>query len=183
MFGCKVGKKFRCDGVPIIRVVRRGALTFGKECRVKSRLRSNLVGRTCPAIFECKDGGQIIFGDNSGCSFSVISSRCRITIGNHVNIGGNVRIFDHDFHSLNFKTRRGGEKNRDIEAAPVKIGNDVFIGTNAVVLKGVTIGDRAVVGAGAIVARDVPSDEVWAGNPARFVKKINVQCHDSEESA
>jgi acetyltransferase-like isoleucine patch superfamily enzyme len=168
--GCQFGKGLRADGLPVIRMSRRGAVTFGDHCQINSRLKSNLVGKTNPTFLDCRGGGKIAFGNNSGCSFAVISSRSDIQIGNHVKIGGNVRIFDHDYHSLDYLDRRDGNKDLP-RTKPVRIGNDVFIGTNAMILKGVTIGDRAIVGAGSVVVKDVPADEIWAGNPARFIKK------------
>jgi maltose O-acetyltransferase len=62
---------------------------------------------------------------------------------------------------------------------PVRIGDDVWIGTGAVILKGVTIGARAIVGAGAVVNRDVPPDVIVAGNPARVVKNLNGEAEAS----
>jgi acetyltransferase-like isoleucine patch superfamily enzyme len=113
-----------------------------------SRIRSNLVGITNPAVFQCLENGSITIGTNAGLSSAVFSARSSITFGDNVKIGGNARIFDHDYHALDFEKRRGGERGEDVKTAPVKIGNDVFIGTNAIVLKGVTIGDRAIIGAG-----------------------------------
>jgi acetyltransferase-like isoleucine patch superfamily enzyme len=73
---------------------------------------------------------------------------------------------------LSWQDRRVGAQDQvGIKSSPVKIGDDVFIGANALILKGVTIGDRAIVGAGSVVARDAPEDEVWAGNPACMVRK------------
>lgn len=58
-------------------------------------------------------------------------------------------------------------------SAPVVIGNNVFIGMDTLVLKGVTIGDRAVVAARSVVTKSIPADEVWGGNPAKFIRKIS----------
>ena len=84
-------------------------------------------------------------------------------------VGGNVRIYDHDYHSLDFELRRGRQDGDHVRSRPVFIGDDVFIGVNAIILKGVTIGDRAIIGAGSVVAHSVPADEIWAGNPARRI--------------
>lgn len=70
-----------------------------------------------------------------------------------------------------------GERAKGTEwALPVKIGNDVWIGGGATILPGVTIGDRCTIGAGAVVSRDIPSDTLAAGNPARPLRKINQGC-------
>ncbi len=173
--GCPCGKPFRADGLPLIYTTRRGQISIGRHCRINSRFGSNLVGRSCRTILHASRGGQITFGDYSGCSFAIIASRASITIGRHVKIGGNVRIYDHDYHAVDYMQRRDYRTDQENEQkAPVVIGDDVFIGVNALILKGVTIGDRAIIGAGSVVAKDVPADEVWAGNPARFVKKLKV---------
>ena len=59
----------------------------------------------------------------------------------------------------------------DYEYGKIKIGNNVFLGANTVITKSVTIGDNVIVGAGSIVTKDIPSNEIWAGVPARFIKK------------
>lgn len=172
--GCSFGKDLRIDGMPRVRIIRRGSIVFGDNCLLKSRCGSNLVGKTTSTILECREGGNIRFGDHSGCSFAVISSRVGIDIGDHVNIGGNVRIFDHDYHSLNYMDRRNGKKDQEnCRAKPIKIGDDVFIGTNSIILKGVSVGDRAIIGAGSVVSCDIPPDEIWGGNPARKIKTLS----------
>lgn len=171
-YGCAYGPGLKADGAVVIRMRRRGSIQLGDSVTLKSRFRSNLVGLTGPTVLECSRDGRIVLGDHSGCSGAVISSRSEIFIGNHVNIGGNARIFDHDFHSLDHWVRR--EPQRDLESAataPVRIGDDVFIGAHAMILKGVTVGDRAIIGAGAVVSmRQVPADSLIAGNPARVVR-------------
>lgn len=171
--GCHFGKHLTTNGRIISRMSRRGALSFGDNCHLNSRLKENLVGGTNPVILDCQGEGRIQFGNDSGCSFAAISSRKRIVIGDNVKIGGNVRIFDHDYHSLNYLDRRDRRHDeQNCQSRPITIGNDVFIGTNAIILKGVTIGDRSVIGAAAVVSGNIPPDEIWAGNPARFIKKL-----------
>jgi acetyltransferase-like isoleucine patch superfamily enzyme len=131
------------------------------------------VGLAGPVILHCIGAGRIEIGDGSGLSSAVLSARTSIAIGRHTLVGGNARIFDHDFHSLDWRARR--ERRADEAAcasAPVRIGDDVLIGTGALILKGSTIGDRAVIGAGAVIAGEVPADEMWAGNPARRIRSL-----------
>ncbi len=64
-------------------------------------------------------------------------------------------------------------KYHDYEYGKIKIGNNVFLGANTIITKSVTIGDNVIVGAGSIVIKDIPSNEIWAGVPARFIKKYN----------
>jgi acetyltransferase-like isoleucine patch superfamily enzyme len=177
--GCRYGKNLEIDGKLIIRIHRRGAIRLGDNVRVKSRFMSNPVGMTSPTVFHCIGDGSIKFGDNSGCSAAVLSSQSGIDIGDNVNMGANVRVFDHDFHSIDFLARRDPTADRaSRRTMPIVIGNDVFIGTNAIILKGVTIGDRCVIGAGAVVAlKDIPPDSLVLGNPAKVVKSLSASTH------
>jgi acetyltransferase-like isoleucine patch superfamily enzyme len=174
ILGCRYGRNFRVDGRVIIRVARVGAIRLGANVVINSRTGSNLVGRTNPTILHCMGDGQITFGDNSGCSFAVLSSKSSIRIGQNTKIGGNVRIYDHDYHALDHLARR--DPQQDIiqcKSVPIVIGDDVLVGANAIILKGVTIGDRSVIGAGAVVSlKDIPADSLVAGNPARVIRKL-----------
>ena len=171
--GCRHGKGLRVDGKTVIHIDKKGALCFGENVEINSRFCANLVGMTNPTVFQCIGNGSIHIGDNSGCSSTVFSSRCNITIGQNVKIGGNVRIFDHDYHPLDYQERRKVYlPDTGLPSYPVTIGNDVFIGTNALILKGVSIGDRSIIGAGAVVAmKTIPPDSLVVGNPAKIVSK------------
>jgi acetyltransferase-like isoleucine patch superfamily enzyme len=103
------------------------------------------------------------------CSLIVGKS---IHIGRHCLLAAGVSISDYDGHPLDAEARRRGETSPASEIRPVIIGDDVWIGGGAAVLKGVTIGDRAIVGACSVVTKDVPPDTVVAGNPARVVKNL-----------
>ncbi len=170
--GCPYGPGLTVCGRPVLRVARRGALRLGARVTLQSRFRSNLAGGTGPTLLHCFDGGRIVFGDDAGCSFATISSRSSVTLGNRVALGANTRIYDHDFHPVD-PVLRARDACSNVTTRPVSIGDDVFVGAQALILKGVTIGARAVIGAGAVVARDVPEGEIWAGNPARAVGKVN----------
>lgn len=101
--------------------------------------------------------------------FSVAKS---VRIGRHCLFAGEIKVIDNNSHSLDAVRRRENAPLLPSEVAPIVIEDDVWIGTNCIVLKGVTIGRGAVVAAGAIVTRDVPPFTVVAGNPARVVKHI-----------
>jgi acetyltransferase-like isoleucine patch superfamily enzyme len=169
--GCRLGKGFRSTGAIRIKARASGSIVIGDHVRLLAGWRSNRVGMSGPVILHTWEGGKIEIGDHSGASAVVISSRAGVKIGMHCNIGGNVRIYDHDFHSLDAEVRRSPRGCEDCKRRPIVIGDDVFIGANSIILKGVTIGDRAVIGAGAVVSRDVPSDCIAAGNPADIVRK------------
>jgi maltose O-acetyltransferase len=118
-------------------------------------------------------GTKIVIGEgtfiNNG--FSAIAEHSSITIGRRVLIGVNVEIIDSDFHGLRVEDRG---KSRPEWAKPVVIEDDVFLGSNVRVLKGVTIGRGAVVANGSIVVTDVPPGVVAGGNPARTIKALPI---------
>jgi maltose O-acetyltransferase len=118
--------------------------------------------------FTCDYGYNIRLGRNVFINYQCVFLDCAlIEIGNHVQIGPAVQLYT-AIHPLDPAVRRSGLES----ARPIRLGNDVWIGGGAVVLPGVTIGDRGVVGAGAVVVRDVPPDTVVVGNPARVVRTL-----------
>lgn len=118
--------------------------------------------------FLCDYGSNIRIGRNGFVNYDCVFLDCNlITIGDNAQIGPGVHIYT-ALHPLGPETRRSG-----LEAArPVTIGNNVWLGGRSVILPGVTIGDDSVIGAGAIVTRDVPPGVVVVGNPARVVKRV-----------
>ncbi len=170
-FGCIVGKKFVVDGKLWLWLQKKNSIKIGDNVKINSRFGSNLVGLTNPTIFQCFESGNINIGSGCGLSSVVISARSGISIGCNTIIGGNTRIFDHDFHSIDYSKRSDNKVDqKNVKSIPILIGENVFIGTNVLILKGVKIGDRSVIGAGSVVTTDIDSDQIWAGNPA---KKIN----------
>lgn len=161
----------RVDGRLVVRASGRNAIHLGNNVTIRSRFTSNLVGLTGPTVLQCYRTGHITIGDDTGFSAAVFSSRSSIQVGHRVNIGGNVRIFDHDFHARDWQERHAGGQGT---TAPVIIGDDVFIGTNAIILKGVNIGDRSVIGAGSVVTlKNIPPDSLVAGNPACILREVS----------
>jgi len=112
--------------------------------------------------------GSITIGDAVMISPGVrISASDNITIGDGCMMANGVYITDCDWHGIYDRM------NRDPEPKPVIIGNNVWIGDHATVLKGVTIGDNSVVAACSVVTKDIPANVIVAGNPARIVKKLD----------
>ena len=89
-----------------------------------------------------------------------------VTIGANSEIAENVRIYTHKHHWVGRGLRKD---NNVIDFWSISIGNDAFIGANSILIGARIIGDRAIIGAGSIVTRDVPPYEVWAGNPAKKI--------------
>jgi maltose O-acetyltransferase len=113
--------------------------------------------------FHCDYGFNISVGERFYANVNCVFLDCApIEIGDRVLFGPSVQLYAAT-HPLEAEIRRNGLE----YALPITIGGDVWIGGGAIVLPGVTIGDRAVVGAGSVVTRDVPADAVVAGNPCR----------------
>ena len=122
-----------------------------------------LEARNSTAKISIGDGTWI----NNG--FSAIAEHTSITIGQRVRVGTSVEIFDSDFHGIRIDDR--GKSKADW-AKPVLIEDDVFIGSNVMILKGVTIGRGSVIANSSVVVRDIPSGVVAGGNPARVIRAI-----------
>ncbi|WP_170982947.1 acyltransferase [Dyadobacter frigoris] len=148
----------------------QGIIELGENVIFNNEIESNWVGLNKACTVKVEKNASLFIGSNSGFSGVSIFCMTKITIGDHVNCGGNVCIWDTDFHPLQYADRRI-HNIKKIKSFPITIGNDVFIGANSIVLKGVSIGDRAIIGAGSVVTKNVPPDEIWAGNPAKFLKK------------
>lgn len=126
-------------------------------------------------------GSVIQIGNNVGISSACIRAKERIVIGNRVNIGGDCILMDTDAHNLDYRIRNSGKKDergRDIDgltatSAPIVIEDDVLIGARCIILKGVTVGARSVIGSGSIVTRSIPADCIAAGNPCKVIRIIN----------
>lgn len=170
-----LGKSFKID----YRVPRKHpSLWIGNDCIL---LHEN--------IFE-SDKGFISIGNgtfiNSGTK---LISRSSISIGRNVTIAWGCVIYDHDSHSLDYKNRIKDQQqqlqdwktgnfiaNKEwsfVNSSPIVIHDNVWIGFDVVILKGITIGEGAIIGARSVVTHDIPAWSVAAGNPARVVKKLS----------
>jgi acetyltransferase-like isoleucine patch superfamily enzyme len=169
--GVKFDKGLKVAGLLKIHVTRRGKLSIGNNFQINSGNNFNIIGRQQKTIFWVE--GELIIGDNVGMSATAIICNKQIIIGNNVVIGGNTVIYDTDFHNLDPIIRYN--KNLDKKTAiklPVVIEDNVFIGAHTTILKGVIIGKNSVIGACSVVTKNIPSNEIWAGNPAKCIKLI-----------
>jgi acetyltransferase-like isoleucine patch superfamily enzyme len=169
---CSFGRRLRVCGPVYFRCAAVGQIQLGHDVALTARFLTNTVGITNPIVLECIREGRISIGDSSGLTSSILSARTEIRIGDFVKIGGNVRIFDHDFHSTDYQARRVGRTDfQSVKSSPVIIEDDVFVGTNCVILKGTHIGARSVIAAGSvIVGGHIPADSLVGGNPARVLR-------------
>lgn len=172
LWGVGPGRLILFQGRTFLRVHHKGDVIVGDKVVFNARYSMNPVGLTNATLIDTRPGGKIKIGSNCGFSSVVISSRSHIDIGNNVLVGGNVRIFDHDFHAVDWHDRREPENRAAIRTKPIVIGDDCFIGTNAIILKGSRLGARSIVAAGSVVlGLDVPPDSMVKGNPAVIVSR------------
>ena len=132
----------------------------------------NPICRNIKGSILCESDAEIKIGNNVGISSACLWSRKKITIGNNVKIGGNCLIIDTDAHSLDYKIRRSSQDGNNVASNPIVIEDDVWIGAECIILKGVTIGARTVIGAGSVVTKSIPSDSIAAGNPCRVIRTL-----------
>ena len=166
--GVAWGTGWRLYGLPIIQKHRRSTFVIGAGLELRSTVRANPLGATHPVILSTRRPGAILqIGGHFGMTGGSIVAEERITIGDRVTVGANSIIADTDFHPLDALARQNTPL--DGGTAPITIEDDVFIGMGTLVLKGVTVGARSIIGAGSVVTRDIPPDVIAAGNPAAVI--------------
>lgn len=161
------------NGVPYFCVGLSGVCRIGKNFCMNNGLRFNPIGFPQPCTIYVGEGAKLTIGDNVGVSQASIICHKEIEIQNDVKIGGGVKVYDTDFHSLDYtkrRTSREDQKNKKMKK--VTIEHDAFIGAGCMILKGVTIGACSIVGAGSVVTKSIPANQVWAGNPAKFIRNL-----------
>jgi acetyltransferase-like isoleucine patch superfamily enzyme len=142
---------------------------IGNDCMICG----NISLETNDAILEI--GNNVFFGPGS----SIVCTN-KITIESDILISADCLIQDSDNHSTNFEIRkldvadwkRGYHDWSKHPSIPIKISRGAWLGAKVIVLKGVTIGNKSIVGAGSVVTKSTPDDSIFAGNPATFIKKV-----------
>jgi acetyltransferase-like isoleucine patch superfamily enzyme len=159
-----IGPGFRMERLPYL--MGKGRIVLGRNVYLDGKSAIGFSNR----VHELP---ELVVGDDTfignGCGLFVADS---IRIGSHVLIAGDVRLADFDGHPIDAERRRAKEPTPPESIRPIVICDDVWIGTGAMIMKGVTVGARSVVAAAAVVTKDVPPDVVVAGNPARVVKNL-----------
>lgn len=172
MSGIKYGTGFRSCGGILFRKYG-GKITFGNNVSINSCRIADPIGGDSKSIFVTTGQGCIEVGDNIGISNATFFSSNRIVVEDDVCIGAGCKIYDTNFHSIYPEERLNG--NTNVLTAPILIKKKAFLGGHSIILKGVTIGEGAVVAAGSVVSKDIPAYEVWGGNPACFLKKVTLK--------
>lgn len=159
-------------GLPVVRMSNGGSAEIGDGFVIRSQAAFTDTGGDQPSKIVVKKGARLSIGNNVGVSASSIICHHRINIGDNVCIGGGCVIFDTNFHPINSLERANPITCNNGKVGTVDIKSNVFLGTSCIITKGVTIGENSVVAAGSVVVKDIPANEIWGGNPAKFIKKI-----------
>jgi len=163
-WGVSLGNGCCFFGIPFFRRHPRSSIAIGDNCEFLSSHTSNLIGINRPCIISTLAEGAVIeIGANCGFSGTVIGCATRIVFGDNVRCGANALITDSDWHTNDPRTGPN---------APVFIGNNVWLGVNITVLKGVTIGDNTLVAAGSVVTKSLPPNVMAGGVPAKPLRQI-----------
>lgn len=145
------------------------------DAAARKRLLTQLLGSLGEGVeimapFHCDYGCHIYLGNNVFMNFNCIILDCaEVRIGNNVLMGPNVQIYAATHPLLASERIKGPEL-----AAPVTIGDNVWLGGSAVICPGVTIGENTTIGAGSVVTKDIPANVFAAGNPCKVIRQLDV---------
>ena len=161
--GVKMGKGYQFFGLPHFRRFPFSTIQIGENCTLRSDHTSNLIGVNHKCIISTHNQvAKIIIGDNCGFSGTSIGAATEIKIGNNVYVGANGIITDFDWHSERSNT----------QPQPIVIHDNVWIGVNSTVLKGVTIGQNSIIGANSLVVKDIPANVIAGGIPCKVLRPL-----------
>lgn len=167
---------FKSYGIPYIHLSLNAKCFIGEKFKMNNGVKFSNSGENGKCRIEVRENAILSIGNNVGISDVTITCYQKIIIGNNIIIGVGSQIRDTDNHSLNPNDRLNGLDWINKKTEPITIKDNVFIGAHCFVLKGVTIGENAIIGAGSVVTKDIEKNEIWAGNPAKFIKKIDHFC-------
>jgi len=170
--GVVLGADVIFDGLPIVTGCAQGVISIGDRVVLAGCSHATALGVRSPIILRLMaPGARLSIGADTGLSGTAICAAISVEIGERVLIGADVMIFDTDFHNAEPEKRHLNPDWVRI-SKPVVIGNDVFVGARSIVMKGVSIGDASIIGAGSVVTSDIPPFSVAAGCPARVVSSV-----------
>ncbi len=165
----RIKKNHKFNGIPYIR--NFGKINIGENFKATSGKNYNPIGGDTILRIICRKNATISIGDNVGISNSTLHIMNSLIIEDNVLIGGSCKIWDTDFHSIDYKERIYNGDNKILSKA-IHIKKNAFVGASSIILKGVTIGENSIIGAGSVVTKSIPDNEIWGGNPAKKIKGI-----------
>ena len=156
----------------IVNYSRMGGVEIGSNCRIGCSPERYHAGMPFYTRLRCGgEKGEIFIGNNCRINGASIHAEASVSIGSNCVIASGVNIMDSDSHEVYSSNRTIG---RDTPC-PIIIGNNVWIGLNAIILKGAQVGDNSVIAAGSIVKGVFPNNSLIAGNPAVVIKQIDLK--------
>lgn len=171
LMGVRVGRGTKWYGFPIVFRSRGSLIIVDDQAEIRNWTGSNPLGVNHPLILTTwKPGAVIHIGRNVGITGGTICAAQEIIIGPETLIGANCTIIDTDFHPLSPKKRR--YRRDQVKTKPIHIGKNVFLGMNSQLLKGVSIGDNSILGAGSTLSQNQPRNTIFVGNPAKKIKNL-----------
>ncbi len=178
--GIKFGRDLLVYNHVNLKMEKKSHISIGDNFHLVSAGGYNPIGRNIESSIYLGHDAELKIGNSVGISDSVIRCSKKITIGNHVLVGANTVLLDTDAHSLDWKVRKEGGKTTDgywkdgenAISKEIVIEDNVLIGTGCIILKGVTIGARSVIGSYSVVTKSIPEDCVASGNPCRVIKSL-----------
>lgn len=172
LYGIQLGSGCRFWNKMILFKEVGSTIEFGNGCFFRSDRESNLIGVNRACIVSSHASNAVIkVGDNCGFSGTSIGIKESLTVGNNVQVGANTYITDFDWHSFDPSDRDNPKK---IAASGIIIDDNVWLGLNCIVLKGVHIGANAIIGAGSVITKNIPANCIAAGNPCRVLKTLEL---------
>jgi hypothetical protein len=171
--GIQIRDFYMIGGCPLLEIRKGGLFSFGDGLIMVNNQKFSTLGKANKCKLTVYSGASLILGNNIGMSNTTIVATKHIEFGNRVMIGGGVTIVDCDFHSMNSKLWFTSDDELEMKSLSVKIGNNVFIGMDSIILKGVIIGDNVRIAAGSVVTKSIPDNQIWGGNPAKFIKECD----------
>lgn len=161
--GIDLGRNVSFNGRIILDRFKYSKISIGDNCVFNSSNLFNPRGINHCILQTATDYAKIEIGNNCGFSGVSIVANNRVTIGNNVTVGADTCIGDRDDHPEILGTKD----------APVEIKDNVFIGMHCLILKGVTIGENSIIGAGSVVTKDIPANCVAAGVPCKVIRYLD----------
>jgi acetyltransferase-like isoleucine patch superfamily enzyme len=160
-------------GFPIIYRSPGSRIIIGEGVTLVSNAKHNIAGINHPVILATlTDSAIISIGSGSGCSGSVLCAVKEVSVGKHVALGANCKLYDSDFHPVQPGKRLNQKSIVDAKSAPIKIADHVWISEGALVLKGVEMGFGSVLSAKSVLTTNAKPLSIYVGNPAVFVREI-----------
>jgi acetyltransferase-like isoleucine patch superfamily enzyme len=157
----RVGGRLNLEGAPPL-IIGTGRIEVGDDVHIGS-----------PCTWDVGPDAELIIGDRVSLNYrGIISVTRSVRIGDDTLIAGEVAIFDNTNHPVSAARRLAKEPLLPAEIGPIVIGRNVWIGLRCTIMRGVTIGDNAVVAAGSVVTKSVPPNTIVAGNPAAAIRTL-----------